>query len=615
MLWKQLSEPFQYEKILHADDLKKASSKKKVRANDMKLTIRKIWKLLILNKGLLFLVVLLVLMSSVLALVGPLLIGKIVDDYIVAKKMSGILSVLFLLVCIYALYSLSLWLQNYLMIGIAQNTVVQLRMRLFTHFHRLPMSFYDRRQHGELMSRVTNDIENVSSTLNSSVIQVLSSTLTIIGTVSVMFYLSPLLSIITFLIVPVMFVGMNWITKRTSQLFQKQQKNLGELNGLIEETLSGQRIVKAFSQEEYVSSLFSEKANKLKETGFWSQTYSGMIPKVMNLLNNVSFAIIAGIGGLLALKGYVTIGTMVIFVEFARQFTRPLNDLANQFNTVLSAVAGAERVFEILDVREEAFDEKNKKELPAIQGNVSFDHVSFSYSEEGSTIHDISFNVKAGETVAFVGPTGAGKTTIINVLSRFYNYNEGQIKIDNQEVRQFTRDSVRRQMAFVLQESFLFQGSIMDNIRYGCLEASDHEVIEAAKIANAHSFIERLPQGYQTMLRNGSSDLSQGQKQLLAIARAVLADPAILILDEATSSIDTITEVRIQQALNRLMKNRTSFVIAHRLNTVRNADQIIVLQEGSVTEIGSHGELMKKKGFYYNLVEASSDQLKEGATN
>ncbi|WP_042351845.1 ABC transporter ATP-binding protein [Bacillus massiliigorillae] len=605
MLWKQLSEPFHYEKILQSSDFEKKITKKKARANDTKTTLGIIWRMLTLQKGLFFFVLFLVVISSALALAGPVLIGRVIDDYIVARKLNGLSTILFMLIAVYIVYSLSSWLQNIIMIGIAQRTVLSLRTKLFSHLHKLPIAFFDKRQQGELMSRVTNDIENVSSTLNSSVIQVFSSTLTLIGTLSVMLYLSPLLALITMIIIPVMFLGMRWITSRTGKLFQKQQQSLGELNGVIEESISGQTIIKAFSAESKVNEQFLDKVEKLKLTGFWSQTYSGMIPKLMNVLNNASFAIIAGVGGIFALKGWITIGVIVIFVEFARQFTRPLNDLANQFNTLLSAIAGAERVFEILNTEEEGIDERNKDVLRDVKGEVSFQNVSFSYEEEGSTLRHITFTAKPGDTVALVGPTGAGKTTIINLLSRFYNYNEGVITIDGVDVTSVTRASVRKQMAFVLQESFLFQGTIEENIRYGRLEASEDEIIEAAKLANAHSFIERLPNGYQTMLNNGGSGLSQGQRQLLAIARAILANPIILILDEATSSIDTITELHIQQALKRLMKGRTSFVIAHRLNTIREADQIIVLQNGSIIERGLHRELVQQAGFYHDLVEAS----------
>ncbi|WP_050613979.1 ABC transporter ATP-binding protein [Bacillus testis] len=604
-MWRrQISDPFRYEKIIEPKELKKQFVKKKVRAKDTKETIMRIWRMLTRQKAMFYTVILLVVISSALSLAGPVMIGRVIDHYIVARRLDGLLGMLMALLLIYALYSLSMWLQNIMMISISQKTVVELRNKLFTHFHKLPISFFDKRQYGELMSRVTNDIENVSSTLNSSVIQLLSSTLIIVGTVSVMFYLSPLLALFMLLIVPAMFAGMKWITNRTGKLFQKQQQNLGELNGVIEESISGQRIIKAFSQEKEVEELFMDRVDRLRVSGFWAQAYSGLIPKVMNTLNNISFAIIAGVGGIFALKGWISIGVIVVFIEFSRQFTRPLNDLANQFNTLLSAVAGAERVFEILDTEEEAHDEKNKPKLPLVKGDVAFDHVSFSYENGRNTIHDVSFAAKAGEMIALVGPTGAGKTTIINLLSRFYDYTEGRIAIDGYHLAHYTRESVREQMGFVLQESFLFQGTIRDNIRYGRLNATDEEIIAASKAANAHSFIERLPDGYNTVLHNGGNDLSQGQKQLLAIARAVLADPAILILDEATSSIDTITELQIQKALKKLMKGRTSFVVAHRLNTVREADRIIVLQEGSITETGTHDQLMEKQGFYAKLVQA-----------
>lgn len=603
-MWKALSEPFRYERTVDLSNVKALPSKEKIKVTSKRQTLTRIWKLLTVQKGLFYFTLFLVLCSSILALAGPLLLGKIIDDYIVKQTSDSLVLLLSILLAIYLTYSLSLWLQNYTMIGIAQKTVSHLRSILFSHLHKLPMAFFDKRQQGELMSRVTNDIENVSATLNSSVIQIFSSTLTIVGTFSVMLWLSPLLTLITFITVPAMFYGMKWITKRTSVLFKEQQRNLGALNGTIQESISGQSIIKAFSQEEYVSEKFLQEAKQLKQSGFWSQTYSGMIPKLMNVLNNISFAFIAGVGGYLALKGIVSIGVIVIFVEFSRQFTRPLNDLANQFNTLLSAIAGAERVFEILNTEEETHDETEKKQLSAVAGKVEFDTVSFSYNDDQPIIKDISFVVYPGESVALVGATGAGKTTIINLLARFYELDKGVIKIDNQNLNDYTRKSIRKQMAFVLQESFLFRGTILENIRYGNLCASDEEVIDAAQQANAHRFIERLPDGYQTILDDGGLGLSQGQKQLLAIARAILANPSILILDEATSSIDTITELHIQQALKRLLKGRTSFVIAHRLNTVREADRIIVLHQGELVEKGSHSQLVERKGYYYELVTA-----------
>jgi ATP-binding cassette, subfamily B, multidrug efflux pump len=411
----------------------------------------------------------------------------------------------------------------------------------------------------------------------------------------------PLLTLVTLLVVPLMYAGMKWITNRTQKRFREQQRCLGEMNGFIEEVISGQKVVKMFSQERRMINDFWQKNEQLKRAGFWAQTYSGFIPKLMNFLNNLSFALIAGVGGLLALKGIISIGVIVVFVEYARQFTRPLNDLANQWNTLLSALAGAERVFEIFDTAKEERDETGAISLGYLQGKVEFDHVVFSYDQNRDALRDVSFSVSPGETVALVGPTGAGKTTVLQLLTRFYDPDRGHIFIDGHDSRSIKRASLRAHMAFVLQDTFLFEGTIRDNIRYGRLEASDEEVEQAAKWANAHSFITKLPNGYDTVLKQDGGGISQGQRQLLAIARAMVANPSILILDEATSNIDTVTEMQIQEALERLMKGRTCFVIAHRLNTVQHADRILVLNEGKVVEQGTHESLLKAKGFYYEL--------------
>lgn len=578
-----------------------AEGRRKAKAKNWSGTLGRIWAYLARRKAKLMLVLFMVLLSSGLALLGPYLVGVAVDDFLEGPGGRTWIYFLIGLGAVYLLNSLTSWLQNIWMIEIAQETVYRMRFDLFSHLHRLPIPFYGKRQQGEIMSRLTNDIENVSSTLNSSAIQIFSSILTLIGTLTVMLWLSPLMTLLTFIVVPLMAAGMRWITRRTGPLYKERQKNLGELNGYIEETLSGQQIIKAFSQEKRVVRGFGERNDRIRLSGFWAQTISGFIPKLMNGLNNLSFAIVAGIGGILAIRGSITIGTIIVFVEYARQFTRPLNDLANQWNTLLSAIAGAERVFEILDENEESKDERGAVEVAHVEGAVRFTDVSFGYDEGSATLEGISFEVKPGEMIALVGPTGAGKTTLIQLLSRFYSPDKGMITLDRRDITTIQRESLRSRMAFVLQDSFLFQGTIRENIRFGRLDATDEEVEQASKLANAHSFIMRMKDGYDKVLEVNGSGISQGQKQLLAIARAILANPSILVLDEATSSIDTITEMKIQEGLERLMQGRTSFVIAHRLNTIRQADRILVLKDGRLEEQGSHDELLAHKGFYSDL--------------
>ncbi|AOC90279.1 ABC transporter ATP-binding protein [Bacillus amyloliquefaciens] len=598
---KDIRKPFRYPKIpLKSNE----GGRKRTKAKDTKGTLRRIWSYVAEKKGLLTLVIIMVVISAVFGLLGPFVIGKAIDHFIVGRTTDGLAGVLFILFVIYLVQSLSLWFQNYWMINISQSTVFKMRSELFTHLHELPIPFFDKQRLGDLMSRVTNDIENVSSTLNTSVIQVLSSVITFVGTIAVMLYMSPLLTLITLLIIPIMFLSIKWITSRTGLLFKQQQKNLGELNGFIEESISGAKVIKAYSREDRVMEQFLEKNAALKSSGFWAQTISGFIPKVMNSLNNLSFTIIAAVGGLFALKGWISIGSIVVFAEYSRQFTRPLNDLANQFNTMLSAIAGAERVFDVLDEKQEREDEEHALYQPIKTGEIEFRDVSFGYQEDSLILKHLSFSVPKGQSIAFVGPTGAGKTTVTSLIARFYEPNEGKILIDGTDIKKLTRSSLRKNMGFVLQDSFLFQGTIRENIRYGRLDASDLEVEEAAKAANAHGFIERLPKGYDTVLTQNGAGISQGQKQLISIARAVLADPVLLILDEATSNIDTVTEVKIQEALGRLMAGRTSVIIAHRLNTIQKADQILVLKDGEMAEKGTHAELLSQNGFYRELYES-----------
>lgn len=590
--------PFKQPKIHNQINDRK---KKQRKPNDFGAVIKRIWSYLAIYKTRLLLLFFMIVISSAMSLLGPFLVGITIDTFIEENEAVVFVWLLLGLLVTYIVQSLSLWLQNYWMIGVSQDTVFNMRADLFRQIHRLPVAFFDKRQLGELMSRITNDIENVSATLNSSIIQIISSVFTLVGTIAVMLWLSPLLTILTLLIIPMMFYGMKWITKRTSMLFKEQQKNLGEMNGYIEESISGQKLIKMFSQEEKVMDDFLHKAENLRISGFWAQTFSGFIPKLMHLLNNFSFAVIAAIGGILALNGGVSIGTIVVFTEYSRQFTRPLNDLANQFNTLLSAIAGAERVFELIDEKDELTSEKDKQMLENVNGEVIFDNVSFTYGEDREILSHIYLEARPGETVALVGPTGAGKTTIIQLISRFYEVSKGRILLDHHDISTIHKESLRSHMGFVLQDSFLFQGTVKDNIRYSHLEATDEDVIQAAMKANAHSFIMKLPQQYDTTLSFNGSGISQGQKQLISIARAFLAQPKILILDEATSNIDTVTEVKIQQALQKLMINRTCFVIAHRLNTIQNADRIYVLKDGKIIEEGTHLSLMKEKGFYHQL--------------
>lgn len=600
---QSLKRPFQYEKIPLTD----ISTDEQKRPTNTWETIKRIGSYLLQNKWQLVLVIMMVIASAGLGLLGPYLIGMAIDDFIVTKQTSGLVTLIIWLIIIFIGHSTAIFFQNYWMVGIAQNTVFTLRKQLFKQFHQLPIRFYDERQQGELMSRVTNDIDNINNTLNESVIQIFSSIITIVGTLSVMLLLSPLLTVITMIIVPLLFIGMRWITKRTGPLYKVQQQDIGELNGYVEEVLSGQQVVKIYSQENQVIRQFEAKSNQLQHSNFWTLTFSGFIPKVMNTLNFLSFTLIAFFGGLLAINGHITVGVIVIFTEYARQFTRPLNELSNQFNILLAAVAGAERVFSILDEDKEELDEQNAIELPQTKGQLEFNNVSFSY-DDTPVLQHVSFIAQPGDMVAFVGHTGAGKTTIINLISRFYEYDSGKILLDNIDIKEIKRTSLRSHMAFVLQDTFLFHGTIRDNIRYGYLPATDNDIIEAAKKANAHDFITRMPGGYDTVLDSEGSSISQGEKQLLTIARAMIANPAILILDEATSNIDTMTELTIQTALKRLMHGRTSFVIAHRLNTIQQADNIVLLENGRIIESGTHDTLMQLKQQYYTLFKTDDKE-------
>lgn len=572
-----------------------------VKPRDAKNTLKRLWWYLSEHKIRLFLVLFLVAITSVLTLVGPYLIGKAIDNYIIPRDFNGLFRLLILMAAIYVLMSLFTWLQSRTMINVAQLTIRNMRKDAFDKLQILPVSFFDARPRGDIMSRLTNDIDLINNALSSSLTQIFSSVITLIGTVILMLWLSPLLTGVSMITVPIMLITTNIVTRHTRRYFSEQQRVLGMLNGFAEENISGQKVVKAFVREAKEIERFEVTNQELKNVGIKAQIYSGIMGPLMNVLNNIGFAIVALSGGWLAVKQIITIGTIAAFINYTRQFTRPLNELANQINTIQSAIASAERLFEIMDEPPEPPDPPDAIELKSVKGDVEFRNVSFSYKSDEAVLKNISFHAHPGQTIALVGPTGAGKTSIINLLARFYDPDSGDIFIDGYNIQKITRKSLRSSLGIVLQDTYLFSESVKDNIRYGRLDATDEEVKAAARLANAEQFILNLPQGYDTILSEDGGDLSQGQRQLLAIARAILADPAILILDEATSSVDTRTEQHIQEAMYKLMKGRTSFVIAHRLSTIRKADMILVIDDGEIIERGNHVQLLRQKGFYYDL--------------
>lgn len=575
-----------------------------VKPKDFKGALKKLWGYFVSEKKLLGVVSGFILVESGLSLVIPFLIGRSIDtmSFKGENVNFGMLETMVIsLMIAYILSGLIHFLQGWIMAGVSQRIVLRLRQKLFSKLQKLPISFFDVNTHGEVMSRLSNDVDNISSTISQSTTHLISGGIMIAGSFIMMLLLSPLLTLASLITIPLVYLVTRTVAKRTRALFKEQQAVIGKLNGHIEESISGVQIIKAFNHEDKVIEEFDEINSSLRKVGIKAQIWSGYMMPIMNVINNIGFAVVAGVGGILAVRSLITLGIIASFLSYSRQFARPLSDLANIFNTLQSAVAGAERVFEILDEEEEDRDVKKAKVLDKPRGNVVFKSVTFGYRKDVPILKNVSFEVKEGSSIALVGQTGAGKTTIVNLLTRFYDVSDGKIMIDGIDIRDYTRDSLRKCFGIVLQDTYLFSGTIMENIKYGRIEASEEEAKAAAKMANADTFIKRLSRGYDTILSESGSNLSQGQRQLIAIARAILADPSILILDEATSSVDTRTELHIQEGMLKLMKGRTSFIIAHRLSTIREADTIMVIQNGEIVEKGSHEKLLAQEGIYYNL--------------
>lgn len=564
-------------------------------------TVKRLLGYLSDKKKVLVIIFFLCMVTTIISIVGTRLNGYTVDNFIEKGDMAGLLKICIVMIIIYLVSTVSTYTQNRLMVGIAQRTSSEIRKDLYKNIQRLPLKYYDTHSSGDLMSRLTNDVDNINMTLSQSITQLFSGIINILGMLAAMLLLSPLLTLIGLLTTPLMFILTKLIVKKTQPFFVKQQRELGKLNGYIEEIISGQKAVLLFSREEQVKKEFSEINSRLTKNAMYAQGLSGAMGPVNNFTNNLTYLIVAVSGGYFILSGMnITIGILFTFILYMRNFTRPINEILNLFNTVQSALAGAERVFEVMDEPKEE-DKNNAKDISHIKGEVELKNVDFSYIEGKQILKNVNLNAKRGQTIAIVGPTGSGKTTIVNLLTKFYDVDRGEILIDGENIDNIKRTSMRRSVAMVLQDTYLFSESVRENIRYGRLTATDKEVEEAAKLANAHMFITQLPQGYDTVLSDNGSNLSHGQRQLLAIARAILAQSSILILDEATSAIDTRTEIAIQRAMLNLMKGKTSFVIAHRLSTIRNADEIIAIKDGEIIERGTHSELIEKNGFYAGL--------------
>ncbi|WP_418748133.1 ABC transporter ATP-binding protein [Frisingicoccus sp.] len=556
--------------------------------------------------------------STAFNIVGPKILSKATTEIFngLLSKLSGgagidfgkIGRILLILIGIYGVSACFSFIQGWLMTGISQKMCFRMRKEISEKINRMPLEYFESRTVGEVLSRITNDVDTLGMSLNQSVTQLITSITTVIGILIMMLSISPLMTLIAIIILPVSMILITTVVKSSQKYFRTQQEYLGHINGQVEEVYSGQNIVKAFDREEEVLKEFSETNDTLYASAWKSQFFSGMMQPIMNFVGNLGYVAVAVVGGYLTIQGTIEIGDIQAFIQYVRQFTQPISQVAQVSNMLQSMAAASERVFEFLAEPEEDITLENPVHLEAPEGRVSFRHVRFGYKPDKTVIHDFSCDVEPGQTVAIVGPTGAGKTTMVKLLMRFYDVNQGQILVDGHNIKDFNRGELRELFGMVLQDTWLFKGTIMENIRYGRLEATDEEVIAAAKAAHAHHFIQTLPGGYQMELNEDASNVSQGQKQLLTIARAILADNPVLILDEATSSVDTRTEERIQKAMNNLMKGRTSFVIAHRLSTIKDADVILVMRDGDIIEQGNHEELLRKGGFYADLYNSQFEE-------
>ena len=581
------------------------------KAKDFKGTMKKLWNYISEYRIGLFFVMIFAICSTVFSIAGPKILGKATTEIfngLVGKITGGsgidfekLGKILIGLLCLYVASAVFSFIQGYIMTGISQKITYRMRKDISEKIHRMPMNYFDKVTHGEVLSRVTNDVDTLSQSLNQSATQLITSTTTLIGVLIMMLSISPLMTVVALLILPVSLALISMIVKRSQKFFRDQQNYLGHVNGQVEEVYGGHNIVKAFNKEEDVIRTFNETNDILYQSAWKSQFLSGMMMPIMQFVGNLGYVGVSILGGYLAIKGSIEVGDIQSFIQYVRNFTQPIQQIAQVANMLQSTAAASERVFEFLEEEEEVQTVEHPVSIEGLNGNVSFEHVKFGYNPDHIIIKDFSVDVKQGQKIAIVGPTGAGKTTMIKLLMRFYDVNEGEISVDGHDIKDFNRGELREMFGMVLQDTWLFNGTIEDNIKYGKLNATHEEVVEAAKAAYVDQFVQTLPNGYNMVLNEEASNVSQGQKQLLTIARAILADPKILILDEATSSVDTRTEIRIQKAMDNLMEGRTSFIIAHRLSTIRDADLILVMKDGDIVEQGKHQELLNQNGFYAEL--------------